>query len=92
MRILKESQRVAVFRLGRFSHVAGPGVVFPIPFIDQVCVVDLDQTIPGWTDCAPEEVKRMVEYLAKQYPEIPTHLSLREIREEMQESEGMTRW
>jgi hypothetical protein len=88
VRILRENQRAAVFRLGRFSHVAGPGIVFPIPLFDQVCLVDLDRTIPGWTDCSPEEVDRMVEHLATQYPEIPTHLSLEEIREEMRQREG----
>jgi hypothetical protein len=92
VRILKENQRVAVFRLGRFSHISGPGLVFAVPFIDRVAVVDLDETIPGWRECAPEELDRMVEFLVKQYPEIPADLSLQEIREKMQESKGPSRW
>ena len=91
VRILKENQRAAVFRLGRFSHVVGPGIVLPIPFIDQVCVVDLDAAVIGWRTSASAELAKIVEHLTKRYPKIPTDLSLKEIRDEMLEDEERPR-
>ncbi|MEZ0345166.1 MAG: SPFH domain-containing protein [Infirmifilum sp.] len=41
IRILPEYQRIVVLRLGRVVRVAGPGLVFLIPFIDRGIVVDL---------------------------------------------------
>lgn len=38
--ILKEYERGVVFRLGRLSHVAGPGVVLIIPFVDRLIRID----------------------------------------------------
>jgi regulator of protease activity HflC (stomatin/prohibitin superfamily) len=39
--ILKEYERGVLFRLGRLSGVKGPGIVFIIPFVDRLSVVDL---------------------------------------------------
>ncbi len=39
--ILKEYERGVLFRLGRLSGVKGPGLIFIIPFIDRLAVVDL---------------------------------------------------
>ena len=41
VKIVNESQRVVVFRLGRFNRVAGPGIVFIIPALEWIRVVDL---------------------------------------------------
>ncbi len=41
IRIVKEYERIVVFRLGRAIGVKGPGIVFLIPFIDRPFVVDL---------------------------------------------------
>ncbi len=41
IRIVKEYERVVVFRLGRVIGVKGPGIVFLIPFIDRPVKVDL---------------------------------------------------
>ncbi len=41
IKIVPEYQRLVVFRLGRAIKVAGPGLVFLIPFIDKGVVVDL---------------------------------------------------
>lgn len=40
-RVLKEYERGVMFRLGRFTKVKGPGVIFMIPYIDRLEVVDL---------------------------------------------------
>jgi regulator of protease activity HflC (stomatin/prohibitin superfamily) len=52
-RVLREYQRGVLFRLGRLRPLAGPGVVFLIPFVDRMERVDLrtvTMTIP------PQEV------------------------------------
>jgi regulator of protease activity HflC (stomatin/prohibitin superfamily) len=41
MKILREYERAVVFTLGRFSKVKGPGMVFLIPFVQQIVRVDL---------------------------------------------------
>ena len=40
-KVLKEYERGVIFRLGRFKGVKGPGVIFMIPYIDRLEVVDL---------------------------------------------------
>ncbi len=40
-KVLKEYERGVMFRLGRFKGVKGPGVIFMIPYIDRLEVVDL---------------------------------------------------
>jgi regulator of protease activity HflC (stomatin/prohibitin superfamily) len=41
IKIVREYERVVIFRLGRFSGVKGPGIFFIIPFIDRVRQLDL---------------------------------------------------
>jgi len=41
IKIVKEYERVVVFRLGRLRGAIGPGLVFVIPFVDTVQRVDL---------------------------------------------------
>ena len=41
MRVLREYQRGVLFRLGRLRPLAGPGLVFMIPFVDRMERVDL---------------------------------------------------
>ncbi|MFN3603442.1 MAG: slipin family protein [Leptonema sp. (in: bacteria)] len=41
IRILKEYERGVIFRLGRFSSVKGPGLIFLIPLIDKMEKVSL---------------------------------------------------
>jgi regulator of protease activity HflC (stomatin/prohibitin superfamily) len=88
LRMLKESERGAIFRMGRFQRVAGPGLVLLAPLLDLLVVVDLDRAIPQWQEVYQQELDAMVEFLVIQYPEIPSGLSLREIREAMYLDEG----
>ena len=41
IKILKEYERGVVFRLGRFVGVKGPGLIFLIPYVDKIEIVDL---------------------------------------------------
>ncbi|MDD1754375.1 MAG: slipin family protein [Methanothrix sp.] len=41
IKIVREYERVVIFRLGRFSGMKGPGVFFIIPIIDRVILMDL---------------------------------------------------
>ena len=41
IRIVREYERVVIFRLGRFSGVKGPGIFFIIPIIDRTVQMDL---------------------------------------------------
>jgi regulator of protease activity HflC (stomatin/prohibitin superfamily) len=41
VRILREYERAVMFTLGRFAGVRGPGLIFMIPFIQQMVRVDL---------------------------------------------------
>ena len=41
VKIVREYERVVIFRLGRFSGVKGPGIFFIIPIIDRVILLDL---------------------------------------------------
>ena len=40
-RVLREYQRGVCFRLGRLRPIAGPGLVFLLPFVDRMIRVDL---------------------------------------------------
>ncbi|MFH1415335.1 MAG: slipin family protein [Elusimicrobiota bacterium] len=41
LKILREYERGVIFRLGRFSKVKGPGLIFIIPLIDRMVKTDL---------------------------------------------------
>ncbi len=41
IKVLREYERAAVFRLGRFRAVKGPGTIFVIPVIDRMVMVTL---------------------------------------------------
>lgn len=41
IKIVREYERVVIFRLGRYSGVKGPGLFFIIPIIDRVLLLDL---------------------------------------------------
>jgi hypothetical protein len=39
--IIKENERVVIYRLGKFSEVKGPGLVLIIPFLDKLMKIEL---------------------------------------------------
>jgi regulator of protease activity HflC (stomatin/prohibitin superfamily) len=65
VRNVRETERVVVFRLGRFLHLQHPGRFWIIPFVDKIARIDLDARIPEWRSLDPTEVDRRVEDLVR---------------------------
>jgi len=66
IKIVREYQRLVVFRLGRSIGEKGPGVVFLIPFIDRPVLVDLREQflqIPHQTCITKDNAPIDVEFL-----------------------------
>jgi regulator of protease activity HflC (stomatin/prohibitin superfamily) len=61
LKILREDERIAIFRLGRFLKVAGPGIVFIIPSVDKGVKVNLTQNIPSWQALSNAELEERVK-------------------------------
>jgi regulator of protease activity HflC (stomatin/prohibitin superfamily) len=59
---IPENRRGGVVRLGRYFKTLGPGLSFKIPFIDNVTLVDLDASIPGWQGLTEAELSAAVEH------------------------------
>jgi regulator of protease activity HflC (stomatin/prohibitin superfamily) len=64
IRILKENQRAAIMRLGKFVGVCGPGIIFLIPVVDKIKVVDLNKWIPQWQGLSETELVESVKAAA----------------------------
>jgi len=69
IKIVREYERVVVFRLGRLLGARGPGVVFIIPFINRINKVDLRERfleVPHQTcitkDNAPTDIDFLIYY------------------------------
>jgi regulator of protease activity HflC (stomatin/prohibitin superfamily) len=58
LKILREDERMVVFRLGRFLKVVGPGWEWLIPFIDKGVKVNLNKDIPGWQVLSKTELEK----------------------------------
>ncbi len=66
IKIVREYQRLVVFRLGRSIGEKGPGIVFLIPFIDRPVMVDLREQfleIPHQTCITKDNAPIDVEFL-----------------------------
>jgi len=61
LKILREDERMVVFRLGRFLKVMGPGWVWLIPFIDKGAKVNLNRDIPGWQVLSKTELEERLK-------------------------------
>ena len=42
MRVVGEEQRIALFRLGRYIGLKGPGLVMVVPYMDRGCKITVD--------------------------------------------------
>lgn len=69
IKIVREYERLVVFRLGRLMGARGPGVVFIIPFINRVNKIDLRERyleVPHQTcitkDNAPTDIDFLIYY------------------------------
>lgn len=41
LRVVPERQRIAVFRLGRYAGLRGPGMVMVVPMMDRSCKISI---------------------------------------------------
>lgn len=66
IRIVKEYERLVVFRLGRCIGVKGPGIVFLIPFVDTAQTADLRETlleVPHQTSITKDNAPIAIDFL-----------------------------
>ncbi len=56
-------------RLGQFLAVCGPGIIFLIPIVDKVKVVDLNKWIPEWQELSKSELDERVKAVALSHQE-----------------------
>ena len=66
IRIVREYQRIMVFRLGRAIGAKGPGLVILIPFIDKGVVVDLRELyleIPHQTAITEDNASISIDFI-----------------------------
>jgi regulator of protease activity HflC (stomatin/prohibitin superfamily) len=72
IKVVREFERIAIFRLGRFLKIAGPGLVLLIPLVDKGVTVSLKEKIPEWHTLSPkdleERIKRYVLYESRVDP------------------------
>ena len=60
IKVIGEDQRLAIFRLGRFFTIAGPGLVLVIPIVDKGLQVNLRENIPGWQGYSKSELDEKI--------------------------------
>src|SRR5437870_9116358 len=66
IRIIREYQRIVLFRLGRCVGTRGPGIVFLIPFIDRPMIVDLRELyleIPHQTSITKDNAPISIDFI-----------------------------
>ncbi len=68
LKIVREDERVAIFRLGRFFSVGGPGLVFLIPVVDKGVKVNLSENIPGWKGLSKAELDEKIKIFVSHKP------------------------
>ena len=61
---IRDYERFAIFRAGRFFSVMGPGWVFLIPLVDKKKRINLNRHIPGWNRMSREELAEKVRAFA----------------------------
>ncbi len=65
LRIVREHERLVLYRLGRLYGVKGPGLLFLLPFVDRGIKVNLAEAFPGWQCLSQSELERKIrEYVA----------------------------
>ena len=56
LKVVREDQRLAIFRLGRLFTIAGPGLVLLLPVVDKGVKLNLQENIPGWQGYSKSEL------------------------------------
>jgi len=57
---VRDDERFAVFRLGRFSAVKGPGWVFLLPVLEKKFRINLNRHFPDWRGMAEAELAEKI--------------------------------
>ncbi len=65
---LREDERLAIVRFGRFLKVAGPGIVMILPWIDRGIRVNLSKDLPGWQGLSKTELDEKIKAFALSKP------------------------
>ena len=55
-RKIKDNERVAIYRLGKFLKIDGPGTIIILPVIDKIEKIKLDEKAPGWRGLSKKEI------------------------------------
>jgi regulator of protease activity HflC (stomatin/prohibitin superfamily) len=66
IRIVREYQRIVLFRLGRCVGTRGPGIIFLVPFIDRPMIVDLRELyleIPHQTAITKDNAPISIDFI-----------------------------
>ena len=58
--VLRDDERVALMRIGRYMGLRGPGLVVALPLIDRCPRIALDKRVPGWRGMSPERLEQAV--------------------------------
>jgi len=61
IKVVKEYERIVVFRLGRLLNIVGPGLVLLIPLIDKGVKVNLKEKIPEWHTLTRQELEEQIK-------------------------------
>jgi regulator of protease activity HflC (stomatin/prohibitin superfamily) len=68
IKIVREDQRLVIFRLGRFFTIADPGLVLVIPIVDKGLKVNLPENIPGWQGYSKSELDEKIRTFVLNQP------------------------
>jgi regulator of protease activity HflC (stomatin/prohibitin superfamily) len=69
LRVVREHERLIVFRLGRLQRLAGPGLVWLLPWVDRGVRVNIDEAVPQWRSLAPEAlIEELRRYASRPAP------------------------
>ena len=63
VKIIREDERVVIFRLGRYLGIGGPGVIIKYPFVDKIVKVNLTNSVPGWQTLSKETLDEKIKSL-----------------------------
>lgn len=56
IKVVREDERIAVFRLGRLVNIVGPGIFFLLPFIEKCKRIELRKHVPDYKALTEEEL------------------------------------
>lgn len=65
---IRPDERYAIFRLGRYVKIAGPGLAIIVPFIDATRRINLPKHIPHWQSLSEQELRKAAQKLVCEDP------------------------